>query len=143
MSITPNSIVTPQTVNAGTPQTWANSDGTTAKTVYTAGSNGSVVRGINATTTDTSANIVNLTRQVAGSGSFFQIGAPTVPASSGTNGTAASKDLNNISDIPSSYVDAAGNRVIVLGPNDVLQCAPQSAVTSGKLLTIQAFGQDF
>ena len=58
--------------------TFVNADGTTKKTIYTAGANGSRILAIAATTSDTAANDVNLYVQSGGAGTVANVGGKRV-----------------------------------------------------------------
>src|SRR5689334_18993291 len=111
MAVTPNSIVTPQTVNMGG-TTIVNADSTNKKTLLTAGANGAVVRGIFATTDDTSAN--NVAVWVNDGTTDFRIGTTRVATLSGTDGAVNGVDILNTTAIPALELDGAGNPVLYL-----------------------------
>lgn len=120
----------------------ANADGTTKKTLLTAGANGSIVLGIEATTTDTAVNDVGLYIQVGGSGTVYPIGGKRVAIGSGdataANPTAA-VSLLDVGQLPFLLPDGS----LQLGAGDVLQVGVQAAVTSTKTLTIVAQYGDY
>jgi len=121
---------------------FANGDGTSLKTLLTAGSNGSLVLGVEATTTDTAANDVGLYVQIGGSGTNYPIGGKRVPAGSGdataSNPTAAVQVLD-VGQLPFLLPDGT----LQLGAGDVLKAGVQAAVTSAKTLTLLAQYGDF
>jgi len=87
MSVTPNSVITPQSVNNGTGNI-TNSTGagtlgsdTNGVAIYTAGANGSRVTGLIFSTSDTAANDVFL--YVYSGATVIPIGQINVPLSSG------------------------------------------------------------
>jgi len=120
----------------------ANADGTTKKTLVTAGANGCLVFGIEASTTDTANNDVGLYIQIGGSGTDYPIGGKRVPLGSGdataANPTAAI-NLLDVGQMPFLLPDGS----LQLGPNDILKAAVQTAVTSAKTLTLVAQAGDF
>lgn len=120
----------------------ANADGTTKKNLVTAGANGSLVFGIEASTTDSAANDVGLYVQIAGSGTAYPIGGKRVSALSGDATTAnptAAVNILDIGQMPFLLPDGS----LQLGAGDVLQVAVQAAVTSTKTLTLVAQVGDF
>lgn len=119
-----------------------NADGTTHKTLLTAGVNGSLVLGIAATTTDTTANDVGLYVQIGGSGTEYPIGGKRVAAGSGdataANPTAAVQVLD-VGQLPFLLPDGS----LQLGAGDTLRVAVQAAVTAGKTVTLLAQYGDY
>lgn len=113
---------------------FANADGTTKKTIYTAGSSGARVISINATTSDTAPNDVNLYIQVGGAGTVYNIGGKRVPLASGdvVASTVASVQLLDVTKILAVATDGS----ITLGAGDVLQAGVVAAVTTAKTLSI-------
>lgn len=120
----------------------ANADGTTKKTVLTAGSNGSILLGVQATTTDSAANDVGLYIQIGGSGTAYPIGGKRVAALSGDATTAnpsAAVSLLDVGQFPFLLPDGS----LQLGAGDILQAAVQATVTSAKTVTIVAQYGDY
>lgn len=120
---------------------FTNATGTTKTTIYTAGANGARVLGIGATTSDTSANDVNLYIQVGGSGTVYNIGGKRVPIASGdaVASTIAAVQLLDTGQIPFLLPDGT----LQLGAGDVLQAGVVAAVTSAKTLTIVVQAIDY
>lgn len=120
----------------------ANADGTTKKTLLTAGSNGCIVLGIEATTTDSAVNDVGLYVQLAGAGTVYPIGGKRVAIGAGdataANPTAA-VSLLDVGQLPFLLPDGS----LQLASGDVLQVGVQAAVTSAKTLTIVAQYGDY
>lgn len=122
----------------------ANADGTSKKTIFTAGSNDSIIRSFNITSTDTSARIVLLYVNVGGSGTDRCIGAVNVPALSGTDGATAAVDALRTTLMTFFEADAFGNCVCYLKAGSLLKAAlSASAVTSGKTIDMFGSGGDF
>jgi hypothetical protein len=198
-------------------QTINNTDSTTPKLLFTAGANGSAIRGINATTTDTSTaaflqlyqvpastlSISGITRStttatattaaahglatgdwviisgadqtnynglvqitVTGATTFtytvtdsgaspatgtivyknlYRLTCQAVAAKSGTDaaGVIGSVNLINSTIIPTLKLDNAGNRVLQIMPSGSLYVAALTAIASGKVATIAAYGEDY
>lgn len=122
---------------------FANADGTTLKTLYTAGANGSRIASIFVSTTDTSANNIGLYIQVGGAGTAYPIGAISAAALSGAlNGATAPVagiNLLTLSSIPALQSDGS----LLLGAADVLQASVGAAVTAAKTLTLVVQGGDY
>jgi hypothetical protein len=120
---------------------FTNATGTTVTTIYTAGSNGCRILGINAVTDDTSANDVNLYIQVGGTGTNFNIGGKRVAIASGkvVASTIASVQLLDTGQITSLLADGT----LQLGAGDVLKAGVVAAVTSAKTLSIVVQAIDY
>jgi len=121
--------------------TFVNADGTTAKTVFTAGSNDSDVKGIWATTDDTSA--VNLKLFLYNGVTSYLLGCVNIPTLSGTNGTAATVNLLNSAYLPGLLLDASGKNYIPLKTGWSITVAPLVSITSTKTCWISAAGHDY
>lgn len=111
-----------------------NADGTTAKTLLTAGSAGTRVDAIIVTSTDTSAK--TLTLGMLKGAVTYRIGEIVVPIGAGTNGTEKPADGFTLA-LP------FGGGSINLEAGCSLTVAAQVAVTSGKALDVVAFGGDY
>lgn len=113
---------------------FTNATGTTVTAICTAGANGARVLAVNAVTSDTSPNDVNLYVQVGGAGSNFNLGGKRVAAASGdvVASTTPSVSLLDSTQIPTILADGS----IQLGASDKLLAGVVAAVTSGKQLTI-------
>lgn len=117
-------------------------DTTTKKTLVTAGANGALVLGIEATTTDTAVNDVGLYVQIGGAGTDFPIGGKRVAALSGDATTAnptAGVQLLDVGQMPFLLPDGS----LQLGAGDVLKAAVQATVTAAKTLTLVAQYGDY
>ena len=121
--------------------TFANADGTTAKQIFVAGANDTNLRFAQACSTDTSA--VNLQLFVRRSGTNYLIGTVNIPTLSGTNGTAAAKNLLNTTDLPGLCFDAVQHPILPLKAADELWAAPVSTITATKTVTVICTGDDF
>jgi hypothetical protein len=137
MATTPNSVVTPQLIQKVTGTTFVNADSTGAKTLCTAGANGSILTGIAGQTTDTAANNVKIL--VDG----VWIGTLRVAIGAGSDGAIVSKSLLNTTDLPFLLLDSNGNPCLKLGPASVVTVAPLVAVTAAKTLSLQPTIEDY
>lgn len=101
------------------------------KTLYTASANDAVVKAISVASTDTTARIMTLWQQDAGSTVLNYIGAINIPASSGTgSGTTAAVDLLGGTLLPGLPYDSNGKRVIPLKTGTALMVSvPAVAAT--------------
>jgi len=121
---------------------FVNADGTNAKTIFTAGADGSRVYALIATSTDTSARIMRfsiydgVTRNI--------IGAVTLAIGAGTNGTAASVALLQNSLFQNIVgVDANGVPYIDMESGWTLEANATVAVTAATTVAITALGYDY
>jgi hypothetical protein len=110
MSATPSFIASPQTPTGQ----FENADGTSFKTLYTAGSSGGRVDTLIATNTDTvAAYVVQLALQI--SRVDYVIGEVSVPIGAGTNGSAKSVAMLNQTDIPGLAYTESGALYLASG----------------------------
>ena len=121
--------------------TIANADGTNKKTIYTGGTNGSLVENISITNTDTSAYTLNI--YVTSGGTDYLMGTINIPLSSGNTTSAASLNLLAQSNFTPLNTDAFGNKYLYLANGAVLKGALTGTITSPKLITFIAQGVDF
>lgn len=116
-------------------------DTTTLRTVYTAGSNDSVVKQLQVVSDDSSARVLNV--YINNTSTDYLLGSVNVPASSGSNGTAAAVDLLGGTLMPGLVYDANGKRVLPLPAGYILKVSSQTTVTTGKTVTVTALVEDF
>ena len=117
--------------------TFVPADTTVAKTLCTAGANGSLLTGIIGQSNDTA--VCNVKIMVDGQ----WIGTVRVPIAAGSDGATVSKQLLNNTDLPFLIIDSNGNPVLKLGPASVVTVAPLATVTTAKTLSLQATIEDF
>jgi hypothetical protein len=117
-----------------------NSDGTNAVTLMTAGASGAKLEGISATSTDTSAVVVQLIASI--SAVDYVLGEVTIPSGSGTNGTDKAVKVLNSTDLPWINNDGV-NDYLLLGSGVIIKIKPKTTVTAGKALQFLAQGGDF
>jgi hypothetical protein len=116
--------------------TIANADGTTAKTIHTAGANGTRIEKLIAVSTDTSARDVSIL--VNG----VSIGTVSVPAGAGNSSGTAAKDILADPNIP-GIIDAYGNKVIYVKGSATLQAQMGTTITAAKNVYVSAMGGGF
>ncbi len=123
--------------------TIVNADGTSLKTLYAAGTNGSKVENILVTNTDTAAYTVQV--YVTISATDYLIGSVNLPLSAGNTSSAPSINVlqatNNFG--TSVNLDANGNSYLYLASGSTLKVAVTGAVTAAKTVTFFAQGGDF
>lgn len=119
-------------------QTWTHADSAaTTKDVFVAGTNGSRLAAVEATSSDTSAIDVQLF-YFDGSTAFL-IGTVTVAIGAGNTGTVAAQNLLLLSNLPGLNSDGS----LFLKTGEKLQASNVTQVTSAKTLTLAAFGADY
>lgn len=122
------------------PQTINNPDGvilpadtTSKKTIFTAGSNGSILRALFASSTDTSDRAIILYINVGGAGTDRQVCTVSIPLNSGNTTAIYPVDILHSAALASYLAyDANGNRVWYLKPGTTLKVACTSTVTTAK-----------
>ena len=117
--------------------TFVNADGTTAKTLWTPGSNGGRLGSISAVSDDTAA--VSAQLYVRLSGTNYKIGTVSVPIGAGATTSVISLNLMVLSVLP--FLDSDG--ALRLPSGSSVMIAPIAAVTAAKTATFVAFGGDF
>lgn len=121
--------------------TIVNSDSTNKKTLFTAGSNDSVVKSLHAVSDDSAAKVVNV--YVNDGSTDIYIGAVNVPLNSGATGAIAAVDLLNGTLFPNLPYDSNGKRVLPLPAGYVVKVSVQAAVTSAKTITVTCMAEDY
>ena len=116
-------------------------DTTALKTLFTAGSEDSVVKAINVQSTDTAARVVQL--WVNDGVTDFMIGAVNIPLRSGDTGTAATIDLLGGTLMPSLPYDASGKRILPLPAGYILKVNSQATVTAAREITFVCMAEDY
>ena len=137
MTATPTLVQTPKI----TPNSWVNADAAnTKKTICTAGSSGTKVVGISASSTDTS----NRTGQLwlTRSGTSYLIASFVVPTLAGTDGIVPAVNLMRASLLPLP-VDNDGQPYLLLVSGDTLQASFTGVVTAAKEIDIVCIHGDF
>jgi hypothetical protein len=119
-----------------------NAMGTTAESVYSAGTNGSRIDRLNLSTTDTSAHDVNII--LFNGTTQFIVATVSVAAGAGNSSGVAAKDvLDDANLLGSTAMDPFGNRVLWLGAGWSLYVGLPIALTSGKVLNVNGLAGDF
>lgn len=138
MAVTPTPIY-PQTIkNAAV--TIVNADGSTLKTVLTAGANGSKVENILVTSTDGTDRDINV--YITVSGTDYLVGTVKIALNTGNTNAIPSLNLLASSQLPTN-LDAQGNHYLYLIASGVLKVAATTTVTSAKTITFTAQYGDF
>lgn len=115
-----------------------NADGTTVKDLFVADTDDSLIRSIVLVSDDTTDRIATL---ILNDGTTdFTIGAISVPAGSGTNGTASPVDGLPWDWLP---VDARGKKFLEIKGGWKLRGKMDAAVTSAKTVTVVSIGDDY
>lgn len=121
--------------------TFVNADGTTAKTVFTAGSNDSDLKMLSITSNDTAS--VNMQVEYFDGSTAYLIGTVRAVTLTGTDGAANAVDLLNSTALPFLPVDDAGKRYIPVKTGHTIKVAPVATVTAAKTVTVVAIGYDY
>jgi hypothetical protein len=115
-------------------------DTTSAKTVFTAGSNGSEVLALNLSSTDTATRIVQIA--LVRSGTSYPLGALTLPITAGTDGVTPSVDAIASGVIPGLPINNDGQHYIPMKSGDTLTVNTTTTVTTAKAISAVAMGGD-
>jgi hypothetical protein len=130
----------PATLNIGQ-CTLVNADGTTKKTLLTAGAEGAKVVMINVASDDTATADVLLWETIGGTD--YLLGMKTIPITAGfVTGTPAFNFFDGIQ-IPSIPIDRDGQRYLFVPTSGILKVSVKVAVTAAKTLYFFAAGFDF
>lgn len=116
-------------------------DTTTVKTILTGNTNGTKVSGLMITSTDSASRIVQLS--VTRSATVYYIGAVTVPALSGTDGTAVAINMLSSSYCPGLPVDNDGAPYLFLNTSDILGFNSTTTITAAKVISAAAISGNF
>jgi hypothetical protein len=118
---------------------FANADATAFKTLMTAGTSGSRLDSLIASSTDTVSNVMQLA--VTKSAVDYVIGEVTIPANAGTNGTVKSVAVINPTDIPGLTYTEGG--ALYLESGVVLKARMKTAVAGAFGVQLLGQGADY
>jgi hypothetical protein len=142
MTVTANSIITPQTPNRGVVQFTTASTAGTLATVYSGGANGSKVFGFLCTNSDTGVHTASIV--IVNSTVKYQVTDVTIPASAGYLGTVAPVAMTSAANTPGLPVDNDGNAYFIAVNGDTVQATFTTALgLAGSVLNIICVGADF
>lgn len=116
-------------------------DTTVATLGFTAGANGSDVKSIVATTTDTVT--VNLLVYVVRGGTNYLLGGVNIPVTAGFTGALPSVDILAAAIIPGIPLDSIGKPYLSLASGDTLKFACKATMSGSVTTTVNVFGQDY
>lgn len=117
-------------------QTFANGDGTTKKTIYTAGADGGLIDSIIVTSSSTAQEVLEL--YINNGTSDFLVGAVIIPTLAGTDGVVPAVNLLDSTQMP--WLQAGGG--VTLTALRLLKVAAKAAVTDNTV-TVVAKGGDY
>lgn len=138
MASTPTFVATPKI----TPVAFTNSDSAnTKKTIHTAGSSGSKVSAVLATSTDTSSRTGQL--WLTRSATSYLLGSTVVATLAGTDGSAATANLLPQTLLGSLPRDNDGQPYLFLESGDTLQVSFTAQVTAAKEIDVVAIAGNF
>jgi len=120
-----------------TEDTITSADTTTAQTIFTAGSNGSKLMSIAATSDDTAA--INATIYIRDGTTDYLVGTVNIPIASGTDGSVNSVNLLSPTALP--WLDALGELALPTGYSVKVGCL--ATMTAAKTLTLVGIGVDY
>jgi len=121
----------------GQTQTFQNADGTTSKTIYTAGTNGSRVDIVSITSTDTVVQTMNV---IINDGTADHVvGWVTIPITAGTDGVTKGVALLTSTNLP--WLSVSGSIFLKIGYS--LKLSMKTAVSSGKTIDVVCAGGDY
>ena len=119
---------------------FVNADGTTFKTLMSAGTNGSRIDTVFASNTDTS-NAYVLQLAIQKSGVDYVIGEVNVPLGAGTNGSTKSVAVLNTTDLPGlAYVETGS---LYLENGATLRARVKTAAAGGNSVQLVGIGGDY
>lgn len=118
-----------------------NSDGTSLVSVYTAGVNGGILKGLFVTSTDTAD--VNLKVVLNNGTTDFLLGVVRIPAGSGSDGALPNVDLLGSPLLQGLPFDNKGKRCLPVTGGYVIKVGALAAVTSGKQVDIVTAVEEF
>jgi len=139
MAVTETPIF-PQTV-VNEIQKIENADGTSLKTLITAGADGTRIDAIILTSTDTSHRDLQLFITI--SGTDYLLATTTVQANSGNSNTIPSINLLASFNMVSLAVEANGNKVLFLKSGAILKIKTTTTVTAAKEVVALVVGGNF
>ncbi len=131
-------VQTPKT----TSNTWVNADSAdTKKTVVTAGSNGSKVTALIATSSDTSDRLAQV--WITRSATSYLLATVNVPDLSGFGAADPTVNLLNSTSLPGLPVDNDGQSYLFLESGDTLQVSFTTQVTAAKTVYVTSCFANF
>lgn len=117
--------------------TVVNADGTTQKTVYTGGANGSKITSLIGTSNDTAAHDVQIS--ITNGGTSYLLGTVSIPIGAGNTSSVPAVNLLDPTKLVGLPLDSDGNPYIHLASaSDTLTVAMVVAVTAAKTVWITA-----
>lgn len=122
--------------------TFVNADvALTSKALLVAGANDETVKGIQITSDDTVARVIDIL--INNGAADFLLCSVNVPATSGTNGTTTAVDALSAALQPGLPLDSLGRRVLPLKGTYTLKVRNQTQQTAGKTITVTAISEVF
>lgn len=137
VTATPVFVQTPKVTRV----TFAAADASTAKTICTAGANGTKVVGIQICSDDTSARVIQL--GITRSATFILLGSVNLPTLAGTDGAVPAVNAMNATMMPGFPVDNDGEAYIFMENGDTLQAKMVTTITAAKTVSVNVISGDF
>jgi hypothetical protein len=135
VTATPVFVQTPKVTRT----TFTSADTTTAKTIATAGTNGSKVTAVSICSDDTSDRVFQL--GITRSATFILLGSVNLKTLAGTDGATAA--VNGFNLIPGLPVDSDGQKYFFMESGDTLQAKTTTTITAAKTVSVTAVQGDF
>lgn len=122
---------------------FTDADTTALKTIFTAdASNGSDVRSIIVTSTDTAIRYMRLYQTI--SSVDYLLGETIIPATAGAKGDGTVATVDLLACIKSFLkLDNAGNRVLSLAPGNLLKASLVATMTTAKVIQVVTHGVNY
>ena len=139
MAVTPTPVYA-QAVNNGV-QSFANADGQTKKTIFTAGANGSRLTEILVSSTDTSAR--DIVVGITVSATNYDLFIVNIPITAGTVNSAPTVSYLKQAQCPGMALDAYGNPYLDLPSGTTVYAYAPVSVTAAKQINVWAMGANY
>lgn len=140
MAVTPNSFIAAQGFRTVVVQ-FAPADTTVLKDIISAGSNGSKLVGLIATSTDSATKVPQV--YIHNGSIALLLGSTLVAIAAGNDGTTAAVDLLGVTLNPGVPLDNDGQHYVLLPSGYKLQVGMLATITAAKVINITAFVEDF
>lgn len=137
VTATPVFVQTPKVTRT----TFLPADTTTAKTIATAGANGSKVVGIQVCSDDTVARVIQF--GITRAATFILLGSINLPTLAGTDGATAAVDGLDAGKMTGLPVDNDGQRYVFLESGDTFQARMAVTITAAKTVSVTVIQGDF
>lgn len=136
MTVTANSVITPQSFNVGAGQNgFTNANGTGALTVFTPGANGAILFGLNVYSTDGTARVFTLNSVVGGV--TTPLVSTSIPITAGSVTGTPPVNVMSTAIWPSLPRDPQGNPYYNVAPGETLTGVMATAPTAAAVFSVK------